>query len=912
MTQASNPLQLGQVLYPVLDATVIATRNGDDTPSYFRTVIDGGGVHAPAAVAMTGMDASSVVLDLKSCLDMSCNRLPVFVLGTSGDGATLSRFVGGAGGAAPVEDVFSVPAEGLVSIVGLDPTMLSGGTVLLLGSAASGAVLYAYDTATAALGAGLALGSGTPVGAVLVRHALRSHCVVALVDSAHQLTIADYGHGVLGATPQAPASAASVTLGSLWPGSSPALQATTLIAGNADQQLAVAYCDASGAHQLAVLGWSDANGFALLATLALDSATPAHGPAPTALSADMQGALQLVAADLCGAGTDQLILGYPATFGGVAGCAALLSVSMGASAGGYALTLVSSYAIANGAEQQPFASLGLRLAAGVFGGLAKAVVAESYFMGLVVLGCGATLQQLFNGTASVMATTVQLEPGTGRFPPLAPPNLPATPSTVTLATVGAANAQVFAIASDVTGQSVVLGPPVLEQITQAEQVLAIFQAPPGPSQVSAQSLIFTGTSDHQTGYTVSSNKTWTLTQNAGTRINLGDLSLGNSLTTTYGENFTHTADASQTMEVSVTENISTNDLVIGYSAGYDVWVYPVYRSASQSDPDGHLAVVFPQSGTPQLSYRTSTDASIGYVPPVQNNLLQSYPSSEADLPGYGGVPMFSLDSGEVSTQVGTQVIYTYTSVNTSQQDWSSTVTNSSGNNASLALSTHLFSYLPASFNFDLSKSKEFSNTQTQTTSLSLTRSVSITVNLGQVNPSQGGNYDYTVTPYVYQHQVLGCLMLAYLVSVSAGNSWATVPSAPCPCLFTVYNPVNDGAMLGGYSRQIGFVSAENGKVAVTLNVFNYANEAVPSLDAVLYICQPTVSGGALAIPADASPVTTVTATNMLPMTTYALQSEPLELQDGDFVSVSLNIQGNSAVFWGVYPPSRFASLDLQA
>ena len=236
------------------------------------------------------------------------------------------------------------------------------------------------------------------------------------------------------------------------------MQAATI-----DQQLAVTWTDGTGAGKIALIGWKAKDPAAMLATSSLDFTfaspdVPAYSP---------------VAADLMRKGVDQLVVGYPATYGKkkkVKGCAALILFTLDEEAA--ALNCVSKYAVAN-PDEQPLASYELHLGAGLFGSC----------MGIQVIGLGASIKELMKGEALVRFGFITVDPLQG-FPPM--PVGESVPSISVaargkgnvLAAIAAESPRFLAFPSDLSGKSVVLGPPVFDVKSRCGQIVAYIQAPP--------------------------------------------------------------------------------------------------------------------------------------------------------------------------------------------------------------------------------------------------------------------------------------------------------------------------------------------------------------------------------------------------------------------------------------------------
>ncbi|MBB2487774.1 hypothetical protein H5407_21265 [Mitsuaria sp. WAJ17] len=901
--QAANPLQLGQTLYAVQDATFIAPARGQTNAQYARMLVNGQGASALETLVI---DPIETLLDVRSLPDMHSGTQPVFTLGRT----TLRMILAGSGGTA-AQQSWPLSLPSLLSIIGLDPTLTDRRVLLLLGQDSDGIYVLPFDCDKGLAGtpAHLPKIAGTAQSATLVRQQLQAHLVVLTANGA-SLQAHDLGQSSFGANP-APAVATTLTLGTLQAGATPTAQVAALLPG-ADQQLAVAYADASATLQLAFLGWSAAGALTALCALSPAKVAVPVGPALSAMVPERP-VYRMASADLCGAGQDQLVVGYCATFADTVGCAALLFAELQAHADqSVSASLLSTYAIAN-SDQQPLASIDLHLAAGVFGEIlpehaSDAAGGDAGVMGIAVLGGGATLAQEMKGEASLFVALVTVDPSSKTFPTLG--KSAAVPEQLSVvATVDADLPSFFATGSDVSGNSVFLGPPTLSQTQGSRgQLLAVVKAPPFEAGVSSSppTLTFTQSSSQMSGYNVSSNKMWMFSQDTGTSIGIGSLQLSQQVNKSYGHGFDQLKDNSTTNMVQTSSVVNTQDLLVSYAMSYDVWVYPVYRKARQGAPDGTMAVIFPQTSSPVQTLLMGDDPSIGYRPRSQAGMLMSYVNLQPD--GFDDSQLlfnpvsYPVDRG----QGGTTVTYDQTNMVTENTTKTFMVHNSTTDSAHFSLSATLFDYVPVNFGLNLSSNSSYSDTDVQTTSLSHTTMLSITIMSGSV---QDDAYLYQVTPKVYQHDTMGCLMVDYTVTMD-GKGWAGYYAAqqkvPQVVLISLY-PDSKNPLLAGYTRAIGFTDRQDGTTDITVEVLNNAMQ--PALEVVcdLYRGAPQVVGPLLLPPAG-DPVATQTLAALGGGSRHTFTfNQKLTPNDQIAVKVLPKTQAPPAVNWALYPASAFAS-----
>lgn len=892
--QPANPLQLGQTLYEVLDATLIATPRGDSAARYHRVVCNADGI-GPAHRETTSIDAQERILDVKVATDMHAARQQVFVL--TADGV---QMIGSDDGRVTT---VSWTAPGLSRIVDLDPQRTGEPGLLLIGQDKQGTFLQSLNCASGALDPALRLPAavaGALAGALLVRNQTEAHVIACMVRDGG-LTVHDLGTSVLGANPSM-TGVTSVELGGIQDSAVVGAATASLVSGTADQQVVLAYPDASGAPRVAVLGWNG-DKLARLATLAPDVTF-----APPAAAR-----YRVATADLTQDGVDQVVIGYPATYAGVAGCAALLLLKFDNAAKDTPLRLLSKYAVAN-TDNQPLASIDLHLAAGLFG---EALPDDQHspregghagILGVLIIGGGATFGQVLKGEASVLAGLVTVDPVDKAFPPLG--SAPGVPQLLTaVETIDYQSPGFFALPSDLTGQSVILGPPTLSQAIGKGQLLAIIQAPPYERAVTTTrpSLTFGQGETEISGYNVNSNKTWMFSNDTAMSLGISTQTLSRNVNNSYGHGFDKLTDNSTTTTVQTLSTISLNDLVVLYQTSYYVWTYPVYRKASRSAPDGTMAVIFPVTPQPEQTVLTAGDPSLGYAPRTQNGTLLTDRELEPDEfdPSRALFGLYSIAVTDDTT--GSTLPYDQTKMNSQNLSKNFTVHNTAADSAHFSVGTTLLQYVPVNFGLNLTNSDSYSESNVETTSLSHTVTLSITINTGSVKDI---GYEYLITPYIYQHATLGCLVVSYRVSLQ-GKSWGDYYRGlyPQPILQALY-PNSVDPVLAAFSRSISFRENSDGTVTVSAELFNNGLTDIEDVVCEFYRGAPESSGG------DLTPPKALTGQRTVPNlrgSGRATVSMPMTLTSGDRVTVLVYVRIGSVdvsktIYWAVYPASAFAGL----
>ena len=905
--QPSNPLQMGQTLYEALDATILATPVGGSHTSYTQVVFASqGGSRGDSAELV--LDKHPIldgdILDARAALDMHSALRKAFVL-TANKLVQIGHTASGAELAG-----WSLENSGMSCIVGFDPHDISSSTLLLAGSDKQGCRLLAFDCTHGKAGGTTTLPgiSGALLGAVLVRCQLDAHLLI-LTANAGKLVINDVGAGPWRTQSLTAPLVTTISLDDCDSSQSVSHDVASMISGTSNQQLVLSYAGSGGCCHVAVVGFDDNGGLTVLATAAPKLFADAERPA-----------YRVAAGDLMVSGIDLLVVGYPAVYGNVRGCAALLLFELKKVDTSFALCLISNYAGAQSGGQA-LASIDLHIAAGMFGSANDTSNAPSGQLGVVVLGACATAQQLFHGQASVCSALIPVDPIRKSFPLIAPgkPDVPQYMKTV--ASISPTADRFFGFPSDVTGLSVVLGTPTLSQAIGAQQLLAIVQAPPFQNDDLVCSgkplLTMQRNASITTSYNVSSNKTWMVSKDAGATLGIGSQQLEKNARKSWGKSFDNIKDKSITKTVQVSIGLIENDMLMIYGMNYYVWTYPVRRLSRTDETAGSMAVIFPASPKPVQTYTPANHKDYGYTPKSQNGMLLSYLNLPHDgLTATGKEMLFTLISLPVTQDPqSSSVTFDENKANLETATTSYNVENSTGGSGHFTASTTLLNYLPVSFGLNLSESSSYSEHDAQTTTLSNTVGMSVTIALGDVSDI---TYGYQVTPYIYQHNELGCLMIGYDVSLS-GQKWQKYFGKPQARMIAPYGVTND-AMLAAFSRSITFNKKNDDSVDICVSVFNNSLVAAKNVICSWYLGEPDE---------DMNPPTTVLGKTQIdligPAARVALECNAKFSSATQIITVQLEtpISGtglatgdddspngdlmDTRVYWGIYPPEAFAA-----
>jgi hypothetical protein len=830
----SHPLQLGQVLYAIQDTTLIHVPHGSSVACHQRVTFAGNG-NEPQAVVNDRIDLGDLA-DIRSARAVThwgSGKQEVALLTKSGLSYIARE------GQTSRQTTVPAKVDDAVLVLGLDPMQPEKHLLALLVTEGSGFAIVLVDLSTTGGGARSKPWrlppkvQGRAVAAEMVRRGLSATLMVATVVGGslqvHAVAWKDLAPDVSATVVE------TVALGNVSADSSAqvAVAVTRMVVGSIDQQLAVAWTDGAGAGKIAVIGWKAEGQAAVLATNSLQF---------TFASPDMP-LYRLVAADLMQTGVEQLILGYPATYGKnkkVKGCAAFMLFTLDEKIA--SLKCVSNYAVANIGEQ-PLASYDLHLGAGLFGTC----------MGVQVVGLGASLGELVKGQAHVRFGFVTVDPRQGF------PRMPADESVPSicvgtggngnvLATIAADAPRFLAFPSDLTGRSVILGPPTFDVKSRCGQIVAFIQAPPYDRRTknTEPSLSFSQTTGKVEGLTVSNDKSLTTSTDFSLNFGLGSLLGSRSWHDSYMESFDKSNDRSSSFSVQFHGNLSDSDFLLVYEISYNVWRYPVVSTSSEAlvggDRNkmmgGEVLAIFPKDRVPSLNWVPAH--SYGYRPRSEVGMLFSY----ADLRTGPIDPKNLLFEGQLSTTVTagqdvSTITFDKSNMTTITESQHFSVVNSVTDHVNWTAEGELFEWLPVNFGLNLGTSHSYSDSKVTTTHLTIHDAISLSVSSGTVEDVQ---YEYRITPIIYWHDKLGCLMVTWDVDL-CGNGWKPGPggdrmlTAPQICLIRPITK-SKNLLLTAFSRSISFVEKKEGTVDISVEIFNNSPTEAHDVSCELFLGKP--------------------------------------------------------------------------
>jgi len=665
---------------------------------------------------------------------------------------------------------------------------------------------------------------------------------------------------------------------------------------SASQQLILAATDPSGVPFVVLQGF-DAGKPAQLARATVD----------TAFAKPRSSEYRVTCADLDNNGQEELVVAYPADYGGVTGAGAFVLFRFDTKH--RTLEATSRY-VADGPAPAALASMDLRLGSGILGDVKLAA------RGVFVLGAGGDWKHVKEGESQIFAGIVPVNPITLRFPPYT--EVPATLPNVTQVAVTAMDAPgILGSVADLFGLSVTLGPPVLTQLSSRGQLLAILQVPPFDQEATAlsPSLSFSESDNKVTGLSVASSKDWMLSVDAGMSLGIDASSLSFHASTSYGRGFSKTEGSSTTTGVAISRDLVLYDRLVTIAVDYSVWRYPIMRASCGKEPGGTMLVIFPGSAIPVQATPVAYD--LGYRAPYETGSLLTY--MNVDLDGWdetrqGELLLFTpLASLEVTSDQPDTNTYDRSRANERTIGKNYFVAGTTSTSASLLKSTRLFGYLPASFGFDLGTSESYTDGEMETTSVSRTESLSISVRGGTV---EDASLAYTVIPYIYQHAGLGATVVAFRVS-KLGPGWRRLYPDAYPMLILPWRGQrSEDPLQRTFSRSISFAEQPDGTVDIEVEVFNRGYTDAQTVTAALYRGQPKFGEKGPIIPPDKDLIGPPVTGRVVALGRQRMKVKWTPAEKPSCVTAVVwgdgRPEAEAEIAWNIYPESAYPSLGLPA
>ena len=334
---------------------------------------------------------------------------------------------------------------------------------------------------------------------------------------------------------------------------------------------------------------------------------------------------------------------------------------------------------------------------------------------------------------------------------------------------------------DFTGESIRVGPPtyrVQEKMASPEVFLNL---PPMHRDIvynpdtgeNVEILIDNGaTATHDAGNTVTtsskaeSKRDWSLSMGLETGVGGAGSKVTASLDNTYGENFSNSMGAINTVKFQDTTTAQYYDQVIYNSTSYGIWEYPVYGAQGDSaEGPQTISVVFPlvkNTNQPATQQGRLCDENF-YAPSHQTYNVWSYdpPGSELDFEDYKLLIDSKLTSG------GTDFVVSMSAVTETQRSSSFHNQISAGLEYSYENSLEIPLIGKAwDFSFRAYAKGSYGFEEISTLGTTFTQESSVEVDFpGNPDPS-----NYSIEAYLYWAKA-GYLVVDYQTQPTTGGSW---------------------------------------------------------------------------------------------------------------------------------------------
>ena len=334
------------------------------------------------------------------------------------------------------------------------------------------------------------------------------------------------------------------------------------------------------------------------------------------------------------------------------------------------------------------------------------------------------------------------------------------------------------VTGDFTGESLRVGPPNYRRQYSVGRITAIINAPPKHADVLNGVEYNINAADDETlakltkkegtltDVSLTTKRDWGLSTTYAATVGDPDgTHTSDSLTNSYGENFSKTSGNVTTFEIDQTHVASVDDGLFYIRTDYDVWEYPVLVDPTGTAVD-YVTVAWPAS-EPTLRVDGGNTCDAWYRPRHQIGNVWSYPSSsdelvDRDQTGDGDLATgseytVSDDPSSFTVNWGTDKVTKRTSGFdlgfSNEFEWQIGGDELSFEIAGVGLSTRLPS-------FKFSSKADYNYSQLAEWEVKTTDSTEVYGYLNGVPGSGTAGYNYAVRPYLYWAED-GYLMLDY-------------------------------------------------------------------------------------------------------------------------------------------------------
>ncbi|HYX09347.1 MAG TPA: FG-GAP-like repeat-containing protein [Bacteroidales bacterium] len=209
------------------------------------------------------------------------------------------------------------------------------------------------------------------------------------------------------------------------------------------------------------------------------------------------------------------------------------------------------------------------------------------------------------------------------------------------------------------------------------------------------------------------------------------------MTGSYGEKFSKTDEATNTISIKTEIKASGDDLIYATVCDYDIWEYPVF--GKNNEPMGNVIALVPQL-TENRWFQSKSRSADMYIPKHEVGNILSYtpyinladnPDSYEKIKGdYTGGDSYDLDQ---SSDINYDVNYSKTFTNSQTRE------NDIGMEVGGSVS---------GWGMEVSGSATYNKSEISTHSTTVESDININVHLGPIDRSLGED-NFNVTPYIY-------------------------------------------------------------------------------------------------------------------------------------------------------------------
>ena len=285
----------------------------------------------------------------------------------------------------------------------------------------------------------------------------------------------------------------------------------------------------------------------------------------------------------------------------------------------------------------------------------------------------------------------------------------------------------------------------------------IYDAGNEPKDIDARTdrSIYRETSGMSTTFSTTISSDWAQSQSIKAGFEGYGVSVGGTLSRTYGEKFSKVSSSTREISFEMTTSSLLSDRVIGYEVDYAVYEYPVYFNGNTKDTISYVVVVVPYYPESTIAKdQAALDNNFQYN--HQHGNLFSYAENVNDLNLIGATESYNL--GSISVDNNSDAASRKVTFSTA----TSTSMSSEKNNQHSFEANAGFAFKGLSIGGSISGTYAASELSTRSTEVSNTKEIEAYFE----KVEQGlQTFEYTVTPYLFW-DINGAIVIDYTVSIN--------------------------------------------------------------------------------------------------------------------------------------------------